>query len=637
MASKNNKLRRREKLLSTVWGGMWGVVVGGVIVTVASQLAIRHDLVLPQPEARAVDTPTGSEFDQARPETDPDLPGDETVPGADIAAVTPSSPGPADSSPSFDTQSAAAPNSVVEGPNAPGRPNVPAEAGVALTDRTALRPETGAAPEAAAPLPPSGERPLVVARDVPEPPKQNTAEAREAAEVTPVLPAAEVETPPAPEETSVEPARDVAEVEPATDELPPTAAQIDAAPTLGSVELEAPVAPNTDALEAPRQVSDAAPQRTVPSEAPDLDVLEPAPDVRASLAEPSGLEGSEAVDPPVEQAALAPVDPMPVPDAPSRPEAAGDLPEKPVPAATEPQIIQLTEPPALETEPATTPVVRELPASEAAEESGDADVTVEAEVTGTTGALEANRQAFDRDPSLSQMAVVLLHEGSASVDETVLETLPAEVGFAVDAGLSGATDIAAAYKAAGREVVLIPSLPPRATPQDVEVSLGANLAGIEGAVAVMDPGSAGFQSDRAAVGQVVSILATTGHGLITATQGLNTAQQIADRFGVPSALIFNDLGKLSDADAASRALDRIAFRARTEDGIIIFGRGDDATAEGLSAWIASRAAQGLQLAPVSSVLAPKDGVDVETSGEGEASTVEPRRFPQIGTDPATSN
>jgi polysaccharide deacetylase 2 family uncharacterized protein YibQ len=241
---------------------------------------------------------------------------------------------------------------------------------------------------------------------------------------------------------------------------------------------------------------------------------------------------------------------------------------------------------------------------------GSTDVTettpsaAAAPVPSEGGALAANRRAFEEDAARARLAVVLVHESAAPPDDALLARLPGEVSFAVDGGSANAADIAAAYRAAGREVVLIPSIPAGARPQDVEVALGANLNAVPQAVAVMDTGSAGFQGDRAAVGQVIAVISDTGHGLITAPQGLNTAQQIAGRFDVPASLIFDDLGPGTDAGAVSRALDRAAFRARQEDGVILLGRADAATIEGLGDWLQGRNAQSLAVAPVSAVIDP---------------------------------
>ena len=64
--------------------------LGVVGLFVASQAIDRQELSLPKPTASAVEVPGGSEFDQARPETDPVLPAVDGRPaGEDVASVAP--------------------------------------------------------------------------------------------------------------------------------------------------------------------------------------------------------------------------------------------------------------------------------------------------------------------------------------------------------------------------------------------------------------------------------------------------------------------------------------------------------------------------------------------------------------------
>ena len=675
MASNTSRVKRREKFLSTVWGGIWGVVVGAVIITVASQLAVRHDLLLPKPEARAVETPSGTEFDQARPETDPDIPGEETVPGAETAAITPATPAPADASPSFDTQSAAAPSTGFDGPAAPGRPNVPGSADVALTNREGLRPETGAAPEATAPLPPGTERPVAVARDVPLPPVgepapevtetavqsaapqglgadadaeslvPSAAPARVASEAPqPSVPSIAPEAPEAREET-------LALAEPIPADVPVVAEDQPETP-LNVAQDAAPVVPETVAESQPETPRPAAPAVEAPEPAPALAETPAIPDAGPVASETADVEIAEVRESAPETAAEAPLALAP------EVETTAQEPAAPVPA--EPRQIATTEPRRIETsrDAETAPIgVAEAqapapsigaPATRLNDGTAESQTAEESAGAMESDALVANRQEFSADPELAQMAVILLHEGGALPDDEALSNLPTEVSFAVDAREPNAGAIADAYRSAGREIVLIPALPPRPTPQDVEIALGANLSTIAGTVAVMDPGTAGFQNDRAAVGQVIAVLAETGHGLITASRGLNTAQQIASRFEVPSALIFGDLGSASDTGAAERALDRVAFRARQESGIILVGPANDATRAALATWVQGRASAGLQLAPVSAVIAPTDasaeaepdtaaGDDTTADANETGGLPTVRRLPQIRSLPGTSN
>ena len=160
------------------------------------------------------------------------------------------------------------------------------------------------------------------------------------------------------------------------------------------------------------------------------------------------------------------------------------------------------------------------------------------------------------------------------------------------------------YRDAGREVVLIPTLPKLATPQDVEQALRVNFETVPEAVAVMDVSGASFQSDREAVNQVVDIVAASGHGLITFPRGLNTAHQKAGGLGVPTGLIFRQL----DSDGRNsgqiqRTLDRAAFRARQDEAVILVGSTDPATLIALVEWFLGNRAESVLLAPISAALA----------------------------------
>ncbi|MDJ1008762.1 MAG: divergent polysaccharide deacetylase family protein [Paracoccaceae bacterium] len=651
--------RRLERLKSTVWGGASGIVVGGAMVAVASQLAVRHDLALPQPEARAVETPAGTEFDQARPETDPAVPTEETVPAADVAAISPAEPAPADASPRFDTAPAAAPQTAFAGPEAPGRPEVPRAAGVALTDREGLRPETAGAPEARAPLPPRTDQPAAVVRDVPAPPVRETAPqvAEAAPERGPApadAPVAEMPGLAAPEEDAspvVAEAPQDAGAPAAPDALLAEAtreprAEPSAAPAPGpvvaSLETQAPrgpaAAPSPDL---PRTVTDAVPSAPAPAAPEGL-----APAAAPALTREAAEAPTEPETPQTADIALTEVDSAPQPGAespemaaPVAPEAEPAIPENPQLAdaggpagAVEPRrIVPPSDSLRIAQAPEAAPGMPGVPSASIGQRVGAlpgsrSDTGTAPEVAQPAPdagrALDRHRHAFEADPGLARVAVVLVHEGAAPPEAGALADLPGEVSFAVDGASLNAAAIAAAYRAAGREVVLIPSIPAGARPQDVEVALQSNFGAVPEAVAVMDPGTAGFQGDRDAVGQVIAVIAETGHGLITAPQGLNTAQQIAGRFDVPASLIFGDLGAGTDAAAVSRALDRAAFRARLEAGVILVGRADAATVEGLGQWLQGRNAQSLALAPVSAVIAPQTAPDAveETEDEAAAAT-----------------
>ncbi len=231
----------------------------------------------------------------------------------------------------------------------------------------------------------------------------------------------------------------------------------------------------------------------------------------------------------------------------------------------------------------------------------ETDVTDETSMEETPAdALRRFAQDFEAPEDLPLVSVVLIHTGG---DPGALSTLSLPVSFAVDAGLPNATDIANAYRAAGREVVMIPSLPPRARPSDVEQALQINLQTVPEAVALMDSPDASFQGDRQAMAQVVEAAAETGHGLLTFPRGLNSAQQLAARSAVPAGLIFRDLDRQNATRGAiSRSLDQAVLRAGPDTAVILVARTERNTLEALQDWAGGGRAASVALVPVSTAL-----------------------------------
>ena len=164
-------------------------------------------------------------------------------------------------------------------------------------------------------------------------------------------------------------------------------------------------------------------------------------------------------------------------------------------------------------------------------------------------------------------------------------------------------DLASAYRSAGREIVMIPSLPEGATPQDVEQALSVNFETIPEAVAIMDVSGNSFQSDRDSIQQVVDVVTDSGHGMITFPRGLNTAHQSATRAGVPTGLIFRRLdGGGETRDQIRRTLDRAAFRARQDEAVILVGTTALDTLATIVEWSTGNRAATVTLAPISAAL-----------------------------------
>jgi polysaccharide deacetylase 2 family uncharacterized protein YibQ len=228
--------------------------------------------------------------------------------------------------------------------------------------------------------------------------------------------------------------------------------------------------------------------------------------------------------------------------------------------------------------------------------------TAEAAPDPDAPALVRNAIAFENPDLRPVVAVILFHDAPAPPGAGTGRDLPVPVSFAVDAGLVEAGTVAEAYRAAGREILIVPTLPPGAAATDVEVALQVNLDVMPDAVALMDLPEGGFQSEREAVAQVVSAAARTGHGLVTFPRGLNMAQQMADRAGVPARPVFRML-EAGNADAALRTLDQAAFRARQEGAVILVGEAEPATVEAIRRWSEANAGGDVLFAPISAALA----------------------------------
>lgn len=238
----------------------------------------------------------------------------------------------------------------------------------------------------------------------------------------------------------------------------------------------------------------------------------------------------------------------------------------------------------------------------------DGAVSAEPAPTGQ-GALARHRMPFGNPDGLPVIAVVLMVGRDAGVDAQMLDSLPFPVTLAFDMAVPGQGDLAHTARSAGREVMIIPDLPAGAGPSDVEVALAAHLEALPEAVALMSgPGAEGFQANRSAVAQVVAAAGATGHGLVTFPRGFNTAQQLALRDGVPSALVFRELdGAGEDSAAIGRVLDQAAFRARQEGAVILAGRARPETVTALTEWALGNRAASVALAPVSAVLLAQTG------------------------------
>ncbi|MGR3513701.1 MAG: divergent polysaccharide deacetylase family protein [Paracoccaceae bacterium] len=591
-------------------GLFWGGIVSLVALFVSNEALDRQSLSFPRPEAAAVEVPGGSEFNQARPETDPVVPGTDARPEGDSVAEVAVPNDAVSEPPTLETSALAVPvpSTTQDAPETLG--DAPNEVTDVVEPETAqdTAVETAASDALEAPEAP-GDAPETAVVEVETPEVEPAAEEDERA---PLIIIHENPTGDEGEAVAALPETDAEPAQPDAEAAPQVSSQTDA-PAV-------PVAPRADAgsdlpwLERLRasQIDEApdAPDQPVVAAEPSLPPASPtSPSAPTALTvEAEATAPADAVEAAVEEALesedVAVLAPETGTDAETT-ESGGSI-LQPVETLTE---RQETSEGAVRS--GALPVVRRLGDSSAEVEPDEA---VEADVdTADSGdgpeidpdapALVRYATAFEAPDDVPLLSIVLVHQGPEALSAELLDILPPNVGFAVNASTSGAADIARTYRAAGREVVMIPALPEGAAPQDIEQALGANFDLVPEAVAVMDVSGSSFQSDRNAVDQVVDVVSASGHGLITFPRGLNPAHQAAQRVGVPTGLIFRNLdGASEDQETIRRSLDRAAFRARQEDGVILVGTTGSTMLSALTEWVLGNRAASVAIAPISTAL-----------------------------------
>ena len=541
-------------------GTFLGGIIGAVLIFVSSQTLERQSLSFPRPEAAAVEVPAGTEFDQARPETDPVLPEAETRPEADAVAEVPAPDNVPDTPPALDTSALEVPTPAVEAPDTLETVNIE---------------------ESDAPAAPGGESEAQVGSvsdlTTPEAP----AAAPETETATPGATAAPTED--AAPDTGTDDTAPQVETEIATllqPEADGGSAESDTAPQVASDDT-APVAPVAPEISEEAALPTPQPAQTAPeaTEEPAIALIEEEADAEL----PSFLRPVEDL----ENSGNVETDRLPQVD--DDDSVADDS------AVTD----ETTEEAGLPT------ILRPGAEVEAVEEATEETADAEEDLASLEGlpALLRHAVAFENPLGTPLISIVLVNQG-ATLTQAQLDELPPFLTFGVDAGAPDAARIAQQYREAGREVVMIPSLPKGATPQDVEQALRVNFETVSEAVAVMDVSGESFQSDREAVSQIVDVIADSGHGLITFPRGLNTAHQRASRAGVATGLIFRQLdGDGEDAGQIQRTMDRAAFRARQDEAVILVGTTNSTTLIALVEWALGNRAQSVTLAPISAAWA----------------------------------
>ncbi|MEM9550257.1 MAG: divergent polysaccharide deacetylase family protein [Pseudomonadota bacterium] len=216
--------------------------------------------------------------------------------------------------------------------------------------------------------------------------------------------------------------------------------------------------------------------------------------------------------------------------------------------------------------------------------------------------MQAYALPFDNPEDKPMMSIVLI-DGKDALGAEALDGFPYPLTMAVDPTLPDAAERMEKHRAAGFEIVMLIDMPSTATAQDAEVMLAAGFDAVPKSVAVLEGVSTGIQGNRALSDQVTAITADSGRGLITQDNGLNTAQKLAARAGVPSSVVFRDFdGAGQTPTVMRRFLDQAAFRARQDGAVIMLGRLRPDTISALLLWGLQDRAARVSLAPVSAVL-----------------------------------
>ena len=541
-------------------GAIWGAVFSGAGLAAVS-------LNTPLPENPAIVPPPGGVVDSGLLDTPPDADPDAApvaVPDAEPVAQ----PDPVDPAPD-----ASAPR-VVKTPEAgdvadpkpdlsePGRRPVP-ESGV---DRPAA--------PAGAPAAPSG--PVAVGADTAPPAAPRVGGAPDAPEGAT----------PAPDGTApVSVGRD-APVKPGAQTSAPGAPRPEAQPIIitGPAQPPAPVVPDGDSALVTERVDgpdpvDPAPEDPAPVDpAPEAPEPAAAPDPDAPASDPDAPRVAAPGPDPALEPVLETTEPAPEPTGPAIGKPARSLVDRATPAAPDPQ------PDPEETGPTAPPsALAALP-----EDSPLVRFAAPVEVA----------------PDVPRMAIVLIDDGSGPLGPSGLEAFPFPVSFAISPNHPDPAAAAKGYRDLGFEVLVLGDMPDGAQAADVEVAMEGLMRAVPDVVAVLEDPDGDLQETRDVSSQVAAFLADSGHGLISQPKGLNTAQKLALKDGVPSVTLFRDFdGEGQDATMIRRTLDQAAFRARQEGGVVMMGRLRADTVSALVLWGLQDRSGSIALVPTSVVLA----------------------------------
>jgi uncharacterized protein len=215
------------------------------------------------------------------------------------------------------------------------------------------------------------------------------------------------------------------------------------------------------------------------------------------------------------------------------------------------------------------------------------------------------RYARSFEPEGKPLFVILLRDiGGEGMAREDLAKLPFPISFVIDPLSGDATDASAAYRAAGQEVLTLANgIPQGAEASDLETTFATLSSILPESVAIIDQDIGGFQDKRPLATLVLPVINGEGRGLVTYDRGLNAADQIARREGVPAAVIFRRLdAEGEDKATVRRHLDRAAFKATQEGSVVVIGDTRAETVAAILEWTVEGRAATVTLAPVTAVM-----------------------------------
>ncbi|MDG2406315.1 MAG: hypothetical protein P8M25_15655, partial [Paracoccaceae bacterium] len=145
---------------------------------------------------------------------------------------------------------------------------------------------------------------------------------------------------------------------------------------------------------------------------------------------------------------------------------------------------------------------------------------------GATPALVQFSRNKEIDNDKPKMAIVLLDDGTKSVDLDILAAFPYPITFALDASQPSAVEAMHLYRNRGFEVMVVADFTPDITAEEARIRLQNDLLKLPHAVAVMETQQRDLQRTPAVASQITHLLKRTGHGLVLFPQELNITRRL---------------------------------------------------------------------------------------------------------------